>query len=210
MIERPRLHLVAGPNGAGKSTYSREAFRRDFLLLDPDRFGIQSDATIAPVASGRAVVDRVRAALAGGESFVLETTLSGNFPLSVLKRARDRNYEITLLYIGIDDADECLRRIGLRVRAGGHPVPEHDVRRRLVRSIANLPAALRYADRVIIYDNGTGSEAYREVAVLFDGVLTVAAEPAWARSAVAELHRMVRNAAPQEDDSAPGKCPAPR
>jgi predicted ABC-type ATPase len=80
MLNRPQLVMVAGPNGAGKSTYSRGSFFKGFLLLDPDRFGIQEDEAAEPLASGRAVVHRVRVALQHGESFVLETTLSVYWP----------------------------------------------------------------------------------------------------------------------------------
>ena len=116
MTPRPSLIVVAGPNGAGKSTYTRGAFQSGFLLLDPDRYGISPDDELAPFTSGRAVVERVRRALASREDFVLETTLSGRFLMLVLNAARRNDYEVTLLYVGLDDPEECLRRIEERGR----------------------------------------------------------------------------------------------
>jgi predicted ABC-type ATPase len=192
MNERPRLVLVAGPNGAGKSTYSREAFRSGFLLLDPDRFGIEPAPFSAPFTSGRAVIVRVREALASREDFVLETTLAGQSALSVLGRAKRLGYEITLLYVGLDDPDECLRRIARRVREGGHTVPEDAVRRRVKRSIENLPHALTYADRAIVYDNGPASEPYREAVIIEGDSIRKSSAPTWACRAVAEFERLRR------------------
>jgi predicted ABC-type ATPase len=48
-------------------------------------------------------------------------------------------FEIVLVYIGTDNVEINLGRIRDRVLAGGHNVPETDVRRRYQRSLANLP-----------------------------------------------------------------------
>jgi predicted ABC-type ATPase len=182
----PRLIVVAGPNGAGKSTYSRGAFGNGFLLLDPDRYGLRPGVR-DPVAAGRLVVRRAYDALANGESFVLETTLSGRFPLSIVRTARERGFEITLLYVGVDDPEECIRRVRRRVALGGHDVPEADVRRRFVRSIAALPKALSHADRVALHDNGNAAP-YRLVARRDDDGLTVSSDiPRWALEGVTAL-----------------------
>ena len=50
--------------------------------------------------------------------------------------ARNRGFEIVLIYIGTEDVEINLTRIRNRVLAGGHDVPEEDVRRRYKRSFA--------------------------------------------------------------------------
>jgi predicted ABC-type ATPase len=108
----------------------------------------------------------------------------------VLGTARSYDYEVTLLYVGLDDPEECLRRIRERVRRGGHSVPEEDVRRRLIRSIANLSTAVQRADHVVIYDKGPQSEPYKEVVLFADGSGTaVGAVPPWAKAAAEVLAR---------------------
>lgn len=186
MDRRPRLIVVAGPNGVGKSTYSRTAFASGFLLLDPDRYGIErGDA--APITAGRRVVDRVHIALAAGESIVLETTLSGRFPLKVLQSARQSGYDVDLLYIGVSDVDECLRRVRMRVAAGGHDVPEADVRRRFTRSLAALPGAIQLASNVTIHDNAA-ARPYRLIARRDATGTRVAPDvPAWVTAAIDAL-----------------------
>lgn len=87
------------------------------------------------------------------DSFALETTLAGRNGLSATRSARDAGFSIVLFYVGIDSAEDCLERIKRRVTLGGHDVPASDVRRRYVRSLKNLPEALRTSDRAFLFDN---------------------------------------------------------
>lgn len=133
------------------------------------------------------VVARVHAAIARGENLVLETTLSGRFPMKTLRDARLAGYDVTLIYVGLDDVDQCLRRVRLRARLGGHDVPEIDVRRRFLRSIEALPYAIRLADHVVLYEN-SDERPYRLVA-RSDSMHRVVSNPVplWARSSVIVL-----------------------
>jgi predicted ABC-type ATPase len=188
-LRRPQCIVIAGPNGAGKSTYSRDSFKSGFLVLDPDRFGISASSQ-APVLGGRSVINRVRKALHAREEFVIETTLSGRFPMKTLLAAGVAGYEITLIYIGVEDPDECVRRVAKRVEGGGHDVPEADIRRRYVRSLRALPAAVAYADRVMILSNPSDSP-YEVVAIgEFPGRPAISsAIPRWATAAVSAVMR---------------------
>ena len=79
--------------------------------------------------------------------------------------ARRSGFEIVLVYIGTENVEINLARIRDRVIAGGHDVPEPDVRRRYKRSFKNLPIAARRADHIILFDNST-EEGYRLFAIL--------------------------------------------
>lgn len=83
----------------------------------------------------------------------------------MMLEARTSGFEIVLIYIGTERVETNLERIRDRVLAGGHDVPEEDVRRRYKRSFANLQAAISRADHSILFDNST-KEGYRLVAVL--------------------------------------------
>ena len=85
----------------------------------------------------------------------METTLSGKNYLQMMQYARgiDQGFEVVLIYIGTKRFEINLARIAKRVRAGGHDVPEIDVRRRYLRSVQNLPVAAGIADRVLLLDN---------------------------------------------------------
>lgn len=79
--------------------------------------------------------------------------------------ARIRGFEVVLVYIGTENVEINLARIRNRVLAGGHDVPESDVRRRYLRSFQSLLTAIKRADHTILFDNST-EEGYRLVAVL--------------------------------------------
>jgi len=94
--------------------------------------------------------------------------------------AHRRGFEIVLVYIGTDNVEINLVRIRNRVLAGGHDVPEADVRRRYQRSLANLSIAVKRADHTILFDNST-EEGYRLVAILSPiGSRWLPPRPAWA------------------------------
>lgn len=81
----------------------------------------------------------------------------------------DRGFEVVLIYIGTESAEINLGRIARRVLAGGHNVPELDVRRRYLRSLENLPSAAAIADRVLLFDN-SDDLGYQPVGLLGRGL----------------------------------------
>lgn len=133
------LTLVSGANGSGKTTLTRwnsEVFRQ-IPVLDPDTIGntLQSAvASVFPVAGARQVLRTGREHIQRNESFAVETTLAGKNYLRMMLDARVRGYEVVLVYIGTESVEINLARIKNRVLAGGHDVPEVDVRRRYERS----------------------------------------------------------------------------
>lgn len=164
-----RLTIIAGANGCGKSTFtSRSSFVYDIPLLDPDAIGKALQPTIpgtSAVAAARHVLIAAQKHIHKRESFALETTLSGQGYLRMMIDARAPGFEVVLVYIGTENLEINLSRIRDRVLAGGHDVPEEDVRRRYTRSFKNLPTAIQRADHTILFDNST-DEGYRLVAVL--------------------------------------------
>jgi predicted ABC-type ATPase len=165
----PRLTIIAGANGCGKSTLTgRSSFIDKTPLLDPDAISKALQPTIpgaSAVAAARKVLISAAKHIEKGESFAVETTLSGKSYLQMMVDARIRGFEVVLVYIGTENVEINLARIRNRVLAGGHNVPESDVRRRYKRSFENLPIAMERADHTILFDNST-EEGYRLVAVL--------------------------------------------
>ena len=165
----PVFTLIAGANGAGKSTLTGgnpETFA-PFPLLDPDTFRrpLSPVSAASPIAAGREVLRLARGYLERGQSFSIETTLSGKNYLEMMVRARTLGFEIVLVYIGTESVEINLSRIAQRVLSGGHDVPEADVRRRYGRSLENLPLAARRADHTLLFDNST-EQGYQVVGIL--------------------------------------------
>jgi predicted ABC-type ATPase len=169
-VNHPRLTVIAGANGSGKTTLTRlnPIDFREFPLLDPDVIGKTLQTTLPrtfPIAAARRVLASAKEHIDNRESFAVETTLAGKHYLQMMVDARIRRFEVVLVYIGTVNVEINLARIINRVLAGGHDVPEDDVRRRYKRSFENLPIAIERADHAILFDNST-EEGYRLVAVL--------------------------------------------
>jgi predicted ABC-type ATPase len=169
-VNHPRLTVIAGANGSGKTTLTRlnRIDFREFPLLDPDVIGKTLQTALPrtfPIAAARQVLSSAKEHISKHESFAVETTLAGKHYLQMMVDARIRGFEVVLVYIGTGNVEINLARIRNRVLAGGHDVPESDVRRRYQRSFKNLPIALERADHTILFDNST-KEGYRLVAVL--------------------------------------------
>ena len=168
-VTKPTLTLIAGANGCGKTTLTSDVqFFHEVPLLDPDAIGKMLQSTTPsgfPVAAARRVLKSAKEHIAKAESFAVETTLSGKHYLRMMADARIRGFEVVLAYIGTENVEINLARIRNRVLAGGHNVPEEDVRRRYKRSFENLPTGIQRADHTILFDNSS-EEGYRLVALL--------------------------------------------
>ncbi len=64
--------------------------------------------------------------------------------------AHVRGLEVVLVYIGSETVEITLIRTAHRVLAGGHNIPEIDVRRRYQRRLRNAPVAISRADHVAL------------------------------------------------------------
>ncbi len=181
----PTLLVVAGPNGCGKSSLTRTTWFGDVDIIDVDVIAHGMMAGDLGQA-GREALRRRQAALNGGRTHLVETTLAGFGILRHMDAARREGYRIVLHYVSVTSPDQALDRIRNRVALGGHDVPATDVRRRFARSHANLPAAIARADDALLYDNTDPDRPHREVAILKDGAWWVAkAVPGWAVDALA-------------------------
>ncbi|MCK6435169.1 MAG: AAA family ATPase [Burkholderiaceae bacterium] len=179
-----RLVVVGGPNGAGKTTLARAyAAAHGLRYLGADDIAAQlapQDPASARVAAARRFSQALRQAIAAGESLVIESTLSGGSLGVHLAAATQAGYALTLVMVYLDSVGLCLRRVSQRVAAGGHDVPEADVRRRYGRSLQQFLRRYRLlADDWLVVFNGeagyvTVAEGMgaRTVAVLDEGLWT--------------------------------------
>ena len=71
-------------------------------------------------------------------SFAVETTLSGKYFTRIIKKLKKHKYRIILIYIFLENSQEAVNRIKIRVKKGGHNIPEEDVIRRFFRSKKNF------------------------------------------------------------------------
>jgi predicted ABC-type ATPase len=168
-VTLPVFTIIAGPNGSGKSTLTggNSAIFSQFPVLDPDKIATTIQPTIteaSALAAGRQVLGIIARQLDMRQTFTIETTLSGKNYLRAMAVAQQHGFQIVLIYIGTESVEINLARVANRVLAGGHNVPEADVRRRYVRSFAHLPLAMELADEIILFDNSS-EQGYQLIGV---------------------------------------------
>jgi predicted ABC-type ATPase len=109
----------------------------------------------AQIPAARQFVRTLEEYIVQKKSFICESTLSGLTMQKFVASARDAGYSIDVAFLFVDSADVCLARVTERVRAGGHNVPEADIRRRFGRSIRNFWTIYReLADNWVLLYNG--------------------------------------------------------
>jgi predicted ABC-type ATPase len=152
---QPVMTLLAGPNGSGKTTLHEwlnppgEQINADKIARLIDR----SHPENAAGAAGRATLLRLVELIDARQNFSYETTLAGNQPLLLMKRAKASGYRIDLVYVTLKDVKLNLLRVRQRVLEGGHHIPDADIIRRYDRSLAHLSQAIMLADEVAVFDN---------------------------------------------------------
>ena len=134
----PEAILIAGANGAGKTTFAREflpALHSGVPFLNADEVQREKVLLRHPVAAGRELLGRLSESERRRQSFAIETTLSSTMYVRRIHAWRSSGYRITLHFIELPSADFAVHRVALRVAAGGHEVPEQDIRRRFRRGL---------------------------------------------------------------------------
>ena len=160
--------IIGGVNGAGKSSLTGSLkYQRNDLgkIIDVDRLSAEYGGY---VRGGKAAVDMQRRLMAEGKSFTQETTLSGHRPLKTAREAKAAGYTVRLYYVGINSAEEAIKRIDNRVEKGGHDIRDEDVIRRFGERNEALHRILEYVDEAVFFDNDNG---FREVAQYRNGEL---------------------------------------
>ena len=208
--KRPFILVLAGVNGAGKSSVGGSILRAHGLTwFNPDTFARE---LMARSGASREIADgdawaygkaQLEAAMADGTSFAFETTLGGTTIARLLGEAA-ATHDVIMIFCGLASLQMHLDRVKLRVRAGGHDIPEEKIRERWDSSRQNLIALLPRLAQLQVFDNSAeaapGEDVPFPVLVLEmkDGrvvhpgrgdVAALQATPDWAKPIVAAAFR---------------------
>lgn len=140
----PNLYIIAGCNGAGKTTASNTILPeilhcREFVNADNIAAGISPfNPDGAAIEAGRIMLTRINQLLAEGKDFAFETTLSTRSYVSLVRKAQSLGFKVTLVFIWLSSPQAAKERVAIRVKNGGHFIPDDVVERRYYRGIENL------------------------------------------------------------------------
>jgi predicted ABC-type ATPase len=152
--------MIAGPNGAGKTTIASRLIPDlpilyEFINADEIARGLAPlhPETVA-ISASKLMITRLRELLEARKSFAFETTAAGTNYLKYLREAKERGYQVGLMFLWVSSPKQAIRRVHNRVIHGGHDIPDETVRRRYYLGIKNLlKHYLPLADFALILDN---------------------------------------------------------
>lgn len=140
---QPKAIIFAGANGAGKTTLARNLLPLDHpecaFFLNADEIQREGPQFASPFSAGRELLRRLADHLTRAETFAVETTISSLGYARQIPAWRRANYVVWLYYLEVESADFSVARVAQRVAAGGHGIPESDIRRRAARSAMLWP-----------------------------------------------------------------------
>jgi predicted ABC-type ATPase len=100
------------------------------------------------------MITRLKELLETRKSFAFETTAAGTNYIKYLREAKERGYQVGLVFLWVSSPAQAIERVRNRVILGGHHVPPETVRRRYYAGLKNLlEHYLPLADFAIILDN---------------------------------------------------------
>ena len=106
--------------------------------------------------AGRIMLKRLHELAASKVSFAFESTLASRTFDLFLSQRKAQGFRVQIFYIALPSAALAVNRVALRVKLGGHSIPQADIERRFQRSLHNLfELYLRLADRWTILDNAS-------------------------------------------------------
>ena len=147
------LYILGGPNASGKTRLFNRLFsNQDIPFLNQDI--IAAENNITDLEAGKILLNKMDEMFRDGKSFIFESTLSGR-ATSFIKKAKENDYKVMILYIFVKDASTSIARAQSRVLEGGHGVPYGDLAQRYVKSRNNFWNLYKdMADDWIMFFNG--------------------------------------------------------
>ena len=134
----PHLIIVSGANGSGKTTFAQRYVAQQHLhFINADIIATSLNPTnigAVKIQAGKQFFSQLDTHLHSHHSFAIESTLSGQYLIKVIHKARKLGFLIKIIYLFLDDPSINIARVQTRVLAGGHSIPEVDIIRRFHRS----------------------------------------------------------------------------
>lgn len=135
MDSTKRIIIIAGPNGVGKTTFAQDFLPEDdclnFVNADLIARGLSPfNPDTAAIRAGRLMLEEIDNYVDRGDSFAIETTLSGRSYVRRIREWRSMEYHVHLVFLQLKTVTLAIERVAQRVKHGGHNIPEDVIRRR--------------------------------------------------------------------------------
>jgi predicted ABC-type ATPase len=160
---KPVLWIIAGPNGSGKSSaygmLAVESPKDTVWIINPDLLAkrIFEQERLGLTEANLEAVTRIEAwlysSISAYQTVGVETVLSSPKYRRLVETALAHEFQINLIYVYLRSVEMNLERVKLRVKRGGHDVPEDKIRERRGRSFEQFIWFFEKADNAFVFDN---------------------------------------------------------
>ncbi len=155
-----KILIIAGPNGAGKTTFAREFLLQEakcpiFINADYIAHGLSPFMPeVAAIKAGKVMLRELAHHLAYGHSVAVETTLSGRRYARLIPRWQEMGYAVKVIFLSLPSVELAVARVAMRVKQGGHAIPESTIRRRFEVGWRNFRTVYKpLVDAWALYDS---------------------------------------------------------
>lgn len=144
-MRKKEFVIIGGANGSGKTTFADAYSKKypfDYINADKIVEDLGGDGVNQPeplkIKAGRRFFQQFDTLLEADKNIMVESTLSGQYLLRLIRKVKELNYSVQTIYIFLENPAICIERIKGRVLKGGHFVPDDMVIRRYNRSKENF------------------------------------------------------------------------
>lgn len=140
----PSLYIIAGCNGAGKTTASFTVLPellniREFVNADEIARGLSPfQPEKVAIQAGKIMLRRIDELLEEGKDFAFETTLSTRSFVILCEEARQKRYDLYMVFLWLPSVNHAIERVKDRVSEGGHDIPQDTIVRRYHAGLKNF------------------------------------------------------------------------
>lgn len=104
------------------------------------------------------MLHRIKELLDSDKNFSFETTLATKSYKNKIVEAKQKGYNVILLFFWLESYELAIERVKTRVLEGGHNIPKDVIKRRYFNGINNLfTIYLGIVDQALIFDNSEGN-----------------------------------------------------
>jgi predicted ABC-type ATPase len=157
------LYIIAGCNGAGKTTASFTILPeildcKEFVNADEIAKGLSPfQPEKVSFEAGRIMLNRINELIDNEVNFAFETTLATRSYKNKIVEAKQKGYNVTLLFFWLQTIQLAKERVLTRVKEGGHNIEPDIIERRYINGINNLfEIYLPIVDGALLFDNSEG------------------------------------------------------
>ncbi len=158
-VNRAEFIQLVASTGLVSPRFTIEEFSNCFTLKKDDSLILKNKARSERVAQILAEYLRWQL-IEQGKKLSFETVFSHPSKLAFMEAAKVRGYRIYLYFVATEDPAINLARIkDIRIKRGGHDVPETKIKSRYLRSLEQLYDAAQLAYQAYFFDNSKTSQS---------------------------------------------------